>query len=61
MKEVNAEKWGLLIDRIDNVVAGFELPLPAEMHIKLSKGALAGISKEMKASFIDETGENPWE
>ena len=61
MKDINAENWGLLIDRIDNVIAAFELPLPAGFQVKQSKSILMQISKEMKAVFVDENGENPWE
>lgn len=60
MKPENAEKLGLLADKIDNLVAGLELPMAPDFHLEQLKQILPDISKGMKEIHIEETGENPW-
>lgn len=55
------EKLGRLIDRIENIQHALALPIPPQIHIEGIKGSLPDIVKELKDSFIEITGENPWE
>ena len=55
------EKLGQAIDRVDNLAAGLEIPLPASMHVEQLKILLPEIVAELKAGFVEATGENPWE
>jgi hypothetical protein len=55
------EKLGLAIDRLDNFAHALLLPLKAEMHVAQLKQSLPEIVKELKAGFVEATGENPWE
>jgi hypothetical protein len=54
------ERLGLLIDKVDNLAHALQLPLPASMHVEQLRTTLPEAVKELKESFIDITGENPW-
>jgi hypothetical protein len=55
------EKFGLEIDRIDNLIAGLNLPMAAEFHITQLKLILPEISQNLKDLYIEMYNENPWE
>jgi hypothetical protein len=61
MTEQQKETVGQLIDRLDNLKAGFEIPLPPSMHIEQGSIVLDEVSKELKLWFLEVTGENPWD
>lgn len=55
------ERFGKLADKCDNFLAGTVLAMPAEFHLRMLKGALEDISKELKACYVEFSGgENPW-
>ncbi len=54
------EKLGQLIDSIDSLAHGLNTPMPADFHIKQLKAILPEKVKELKESFVEITGENPW-
>lgn len=58
--EEKFEKLGLLIDSIDNLAHGLNLPLPPQMHVEQMKLALTEKVSEFKEVFVEITGENPW-
>jgi len=55
------EKLGQLIDSIDSLAHGLSLPMPSQFHVDQLKEILPEKVKELKESFIEITGENPWE
>jgi hypothetical protein len=55
------EKLGQLIDRIENLSFALNMPLTDHIHIKAFRESLPEITKELKESFVEITGENPWE
>lgn len=55
-----AERLGVQIDRLDNLVGALSLPLRDEMHVEQLRLALPEVVKEMKNHFAKLTGENPW-
>ena len=55
------EKLGQLIDSIDSLAHGLNIPMPADFHIEKLKTILPEKVKELKELFIEITGENPWE
>ncbi len=59
--EEKFEKLGQLIDSIDNLAHGLNLPFPDEFHVRQMKSLLPERVRELKDMFIDITGENPWE
>lgn len=59
--EEKYEKLGQLIDRIENIQYALNLQIPAEIHLDAVRGSLPEIVKELKASFIEITGNNPWD
>lgn len=55
------EKLGQLIDSIDSLAHGLNTPMPADFHIQQLKTILPKKVKELKESFVEITGENPWD
>jgi len=58
---MDIEELGLQADSLDNLVAGFNLPFPAEFHVEQLKKILPEISQKIKDYYEATTGENPWE
>ena len=58
----SVEKLGLAIDRIDNCVAGLDMPVSAKIHIEALAELLPSISKELKDVFYELGGDkHTWE
>lgn len=55
------ETLGQLIDSIDNIAHALNLPLSADVHLDQLKRLIPEKVAELKKSFVDITGENPWE
>lgn len=55
------ETLGQLIDTVDNLAHALKLPLPPAMHVEQLSKALPEVVEKLKKSFIEITGENPWE
>ncbi len=55
------EKLGQLIDSLDSLACGLVLPMPPAIHLEALRGSLPEKVKELKESFIEITGENPWD
>jgi hypothetical protein len=54
------EKLGQLIDRIENLSFALNMPIPDNTHVQSFRESLPEIVKELKESFIEISGENPW-
>ena len=54
------EKLGQLIDRIENLSFALNMPIPDNIHVQSFREALPEIVQELKESFVEITGENPW-
>lgn len=52
---------GEQIDRIDNLRAALDLPMPADFHVQQMKESLSDLSAEIKKAFVAAFGENPWD
>ena len=61
MNDESADTIGRTADRIDSLVAGFDIPMPATFHIEQLKKILPEIAADLKQVVVMETGENPWE
>ena len=61
MDNDKAEKLGQIIDRIDNLTYSLSMNLPEKMHIECMRESLPKIVKDLKDSFVEITGENPWD
>ncbi len=59
--EEKFEKLGQLIDSIDSLAYALNIPASPEFHIKQLKSLLPEKVKKLKESFIEITGENPWD
>lgn len=55
------EAVGQAIDRLMSLHFSLAMPLPAELHVKAMRDALAEIVPALTQGFIKMTGENPWE
>lgn len=55
------EKLGQLIDSIDSLAHGLNLPMSAEFHLEQLKKILPQKVEALKESFVELSGENPWE
>lgn len=61
MTEEQKERWGQLIDKIENLQYALQMKIPDAMHIKQFRKEIPDLVKESKDIFIEITGENPWE
>jgi hypothetical protein len=61
MENENLENIGLEVDKIDNLLAGYNLPLGAEFHLEQTKTILQEISLSIKKALLAETGVNVWD
>lgn len=59
--EEQLERLGLLVDRLDNLRAGLNLPMPPQFHVSQMKGILEEVSADLKTIVVDLAGSNPWE
>lgn len=55
------EKLGQLIDSLDNLAHTIQLPISDHIHLDQMRMHLPEKVKALKESFIEITGENPWE
>lgn len=54
------EDFGRLIDRIENLTFGLNMPLTNDTHVRVFKEAMPNIVEELKAIYECISGENPW-
>lgn len=59
--EEKYEKLGQLIDAIDSLSHGLNLPMSDNFHVEQLRSLLPEKVKELKECFVEITGENPWE
>jgi hypothetical protein len=55
------EKLGMLIDDLESLCAGLQLPMSADFHVEQLKEILPTKVREFKEVYENITGENPWE
>jgi hypothetical protein len=61
MTEEQKERFGLLIDGIDNLASALTLPLSPQIHVEALRSTLPEKVEELKTLFKEITNENPWE
>ena len=49
------------IDRLENLAAALELPMPDRIHVQAFREALPDVIAELKAGYIAAGGDNHWE
>jgi hypothetical protein len=54
------EKFGVLIDSIDNLAHALQIQMPATVHVQALRESLPEKVKELKEVYVEITGENPW-
>jgi hypothetical protein len=57
----NFEKLGRLIDDLESLCCGLDIPMSADFHVEQLKEILPAKVREFKEVFENITGENPWE
>ncbi len=60
-QDQSREALGQAIDRLDALAHSLALPLPASIHVTCLRGQIPEVVGELKAAFVQVTGENPWE
>lgn len=60
-QEQAREDLGQAIDRVENLAAALRMPLPDALHVAALRSALPEAARNLKAAFVQVTGENPWE
>lgn len=60
MTDAHAETIGQIADRLDNLVAALDLPMPPAFHLGQIKQQLPDVANELKRAVIEMSGENPW-
>jgi len=61
MNEDSKEKLGIAIDRVSNIEAALQIPMPPAFHIEQFKKLLPEIVKDLRDAYAELTGEDPWE
>lgn len=61
MTPEHAERLGLLVDTLDNILYSAKLPLPAAVHVELLTEKIREARDELAAIVREATGEDPWE
>jgi len=59
--EEKFEQLGRAIDDVENLSFALKMNIPAEMHVDQPRKYLPGIIEKLKQSFVELSGENPWE
>jgi hypothetical protein len=49
------------IDRLENLIAGLDLPMPASVHLSCLRESLPELTADLKAAFIAAGGDDYWE
>lgn len=52
---------GKIADTLDSLIAASAMRLPAEKKLEYTLATLEQLSGELKALFVEVSGENPWE
>ena len=55
------EKLGQEIDRIENLSCALQIPISPQIHLDQLKKTLPEVVENLKAAFVQLSGENPWE
>lgn len=55
------ELLGMAADDIDNLLGAMQLPVPAQVHLDGLRATLPKIRDRLRAVYVAEMGENPWE
>ena len=61
MTDDQINKLGEAIDRVDNCAHGLQIPFDNAIHVNNLRELLPEIVVELKAAFVEVTGQNPWE
>lgn len=61
MNEEQKEKLGQLIDSIDSLAHGLNIPMPPGFHVEQLKKLLPEKVAAFKEVYQEITNENPWE
>jgi hypothetical protein len=60
-REEQSDKFGRLIDKLDNNTHTLQIPMRPEIHVGALKQSLPGIVKELKSVYVEIFGDNPWD
>lgn len=55
------DEFAEVIEKVDNLLAAMEIPMPAEFHVNQMMRELREVSDKLKQIYVEEEDENPWE
>jgi hypothetical protein len=58
---VEFERLGMLIDDLESLCCGLNIPMSADFHVEQLKEILPKKVQQFKEVFENLTGENPWD
>lgn len=61
MTDEQLEKFGTIVDDIDNLCHGLNLPLGPEFHIEQLRELLPQKVADLRRLYVEVSGANPWE
>ena len=59
-QEESNETLGALIDELDALAHGLQIPMPDSLHMQALRAALPSKVRALKEAFAAATGEDPW-
>ena len=59
--EEKYEKLGQLIDSLENLTYALDISMSSDFHVERFREILPNMVRDFKESFIEITGENPWD
>ena len=61
MTQEQLDQIGEIADRCDNLAHAARLPMPPEFHVTQLTRALANVRDQLRALYVEASGDNPWE
>jgi hypothetical protein len=55
------DKLGEFSDRLDSILAMEAVPVPPAIKEKARAASLESLRDDMRAAYVEHTGDNPWE
>ncbi len=57
----DTDKIGEWAETLDNLLGAAQLPMPVQFHFERLTAAIAAMRDDMRAVYVESTGENPWD
>ena len=61
MNQQQLRNLGAMADQADSYLALVDAPMPKSLQVDAMKAGLRELSQELKALYVELSGENPWQ